>query len=252
MGDRMTKNKKWIYTVLAALFWLAVWQILSMAVGSRVILPGPCDTIKALSRLVTETSFRQAVGNSFLHIITGFLCAVVTGILAAVASYRFLPVKVILSPLMRMIKAIPVASFIIMVLLWIRSSQLPSVISFLMVLPVIYVNVLTGIESTDTKLLEMAEVFRIGFAGKLRYIYIPAVRPHFIAAINVGLGFCWKSGIAAEVIGLTPNAIGTKLYESKLYLMTDELFAWTVVIVLVSVIFEKAVMAVLKRTTKSN
>ncbi len=239
-------GKKWIFAAVAVIFWLLVWQVLSLAVASKVILPGPVEVIRALAGLVIEASFWKTVGNSFLHIVLGFLCAVVLGVALAVLSYGFKPANILISPLMRLIKAVPVASFIILVLLWINSRQLPMVISALMVLPVIYINVLTGIESTDRKLLEMADVFRLNRSKKMKYIYLPAVRPHFISAINVGLGFCWKSGIAAEVIGLTPNAIGTRLYESKLYLMTDELFAWTVVIVLVSVAFEKIVMKLLK------
>ncbi len=246
-GDR---NKKVLFTAAAVIFWLLVWQILSVVTGSRVILPGPFDALKALFRLIPTASFWKTVGTSFLHIAAGFFCAVIAGTLLAAASYRFVPVKILFSPLMRLIKAVPVASFIILVLLWINSRRLPAVISFLMVLPVIYTNVLTGIEETDPKLLEMAQVFGLSNAKKLKYIYIPAVKPHFISAVNVGLGFSWKSGVAAEVIGLSPNAIGTRLYEAKLYLMTDELFAWTAVIVLVSVLFEKLVMRLLRAATE--
>ncbi|MBR5967526.1 MAG: ABC transporter permease subunit [Lachnospiraceae bacterium] len=247
MTERENKTKTIAYTAAAVIFWLLVWQVLSVATGSRVILPGPLDALKALFRLIPQLTFWKTVGNSFIHIAAGFLCAVAAGTLLAAASYRFAPVKILFAPLMRLIKAVPVASFIILVLLWINSRMLPAVISFLMVLPVIYTNVLAGIEGTDKKLLEMAEVFRLSRAKRLKYIYIPAVKPHFVSAVNIGLGFSWKSGVAAEVIGLSPNAIGTRLYEAKLYLMTDELFAWTAVIVLVSVAFEKAVMAVLKR-----
>jgi len=241
-----SKTKKAIYTAAAVIFWLLVWQVLSVATGSRFILPGPLDALKALFRLIPTLTFWKTVGHSFLHIVFGFLCAVILGTFLATASYRFVPIKYLFSPLMKLIKAVPVASFIILVLLWINSRQLPAVISFLMVLPVIYTNVLAGIEGTDPKLLEMAQVFRLNNAKKLKYIYIPAVKPHFVSAVNIALGFSWKSGVAAEVIGLSPNAIGTRLYDAKLYLLTDELFAWTAVIVLVSVAFEKIVMRLLR------
>ncbi len=116
-----------------------------------------------------------------------------------------------------------------------------------MVLPVIYTNVLQGIDGADPKLLEMASVFRMPFFRKVRYIYIPSVLPALVSAASVSLGFCWKSGIAAEVIGLPTGSIGEKLYEAKLYLMTGELFAWTAVIVLVSVVFEKLVMLLIRK-----
>lgn len=239
--------RKAIQLGIAVVFWLVVWVIVSRVVDSKVLLPSPGEVLKALGRLIVTGSFWKAVGNSFLHIVSGFIGAVAAGILLAVLSYRLTVLKLIISPVMRLIKAIPVASFIILILLWISSGALPFAISFLMVLPVIYVNVLTGIEGTDRKLLEMARVFRMKNINKVKYIFIPQITPYFLSACSVGLGFCWKSGIAAEVIGLSPSAIGRKLYDAKLYLMTDELFAWTVVIVIISVIFEKMVMLLLNR-----
>lgn len=176
-----------------------------------------------------------------------FFLAVGAGILFAVAASLSGLVRALLNPLLRLIKAVPVASFIILALFWLSTSRNLSVlISFLMVLPVIYTNVLQGIASTEPELLEMARVFRIPFGKRLRYIYIPAVLPYFVSACSVGLGFCFKSGIAAEVIGLPQNSIGAQLYEAKLYLMTAELFAWTAVIVMVSVVFEKLVMLLVR------
>ena len=250
MKGMKEKRRKMIFTVIAAVFWLLVWQLVSMAVGKRVILPGPADVVKALCNLAVTADFWRTVLNSFLHIAVGFAAAVVAGIGLAIISHIVVPVGILLNPVMRLIKAVPVASFIILILLWIRSEDLPAVIVFLMVLPVIYINVLTGIGGTDAKLLEMAKVFGFSRRAKLKYIYIPAVMPHFASAISIGLGFGWKSGIAAEVIALSPGAIGRKLYDAKLYLTTDELFAWTVVIVVLSVISEKAVMMIVNRIRK--
>jgi len=115
-----------------------------------------------------------------------------------------------------------------------------------MVLPIVYSNVYQGIIGADHKLLEMAKVFEIGGWKRIKAIYLPSVMPYFITAVSVGIGFCWKAGIAAEVIALSSGTIGKHLYEAKLYFMTNELFAWTVVIILVSVIFEKAIMYLLK------
>lgn len=245
---RMAKsNRKLLYGLIAAVFWLLVWQLVSMAVGSNVILPGPVRVVKALAGLIVTGDFWRTVGTSFMHIILGFIGAVAVGIALAILSAACTPVEIIVTPLMRLIKAVPVASFIILVLLWVSSGIVPAVISFLMVLPVIYINVLTGIGSADVQLLEMAKVFRMSSANKVKHIYVPAVTPHFVSAMSVGLGFCWKSGVAAEVIALSTGSIGRRLYDAKLYLMTDELFAWTVVIVVVSVVFEKIVMTVVKR-----
>lgn len=243
--------KKRILDISAAvIFWVVVWQLISMAVGSKVILPGPLGVIKCLGNMVVTADFWRTVGGSFVSIVSGFIIAVLTGVVLAVLSFVFRPAKLLISPMMKLVKAVPVASFIILILLWVNSKKLPTVISFLMVLPVIYINVLSGIESTDVKLLEMARVFKMSRHKIRKYIYLPAVKPYFISACSMGLGFCWKSGIAAEVIGLTSGSIGDRLYQAKLYLMTDELFAWTMVIVILSVGFEKIVMKITGKVLK--
>jgi NitT/TauT family transport system permease protein len=151
---------------------------------------------------------------------------------------------------MRIIKATPVASFIILALIWINSRNLSVLISFLMVVPVVYMNVLQGLHETDRKLLEMAKIFHITRRKMITSVYIPSVMPYLITSVTVGLGFCWKSGIAAEVIGRPSGSIGERLYEAKLYIMTKELFAWTFVIIIISVLFEKIVMLLLQLLKK--
>jgi NitT/TauT family transport system permease protein len=144
---------------------------------------------------------------------------------------------------------VPVASFIILALLWVRGGNLSICISFLMVLPIIYNNMLAGFTRVDKSLLEMAAVFRLSNMKKIKYIYIPQVLPYFTAACTTSLGLCWKSGIAAEVIGMPAGSMGNRLYETKLYMDTPEMFAWTVVIVIISFVVEKGFLWLLDKIT---
>ena len=258
--EKQTKKKAagWIKSAAAVLFWILLWQVLVLWLdyksdmpAGNILVASPLETIKMLGVLVRTTEFWSAVGYSFVKIAGGFFLALLAGVLCAVLASVSGVIKALLNPILRLIKAVPVASFIILALFWLSSSNnLSILISFLMVLPVIYTNVLQGIQSTEKELLEMATVFRIPMGKRIRYIYIPAVMPYFVSACSVGLGFCFKSGIAAEIIGLPDGSIGERLYDAKLYLLTEELFAWTVVIVLVSVLFEKAVMLLVKAVAR--
>jgi NitT/TauT family transport system permease protein len=183
--------------------------------------------------------------------VIGFILALIAGTSLAALSYRFRIVEDLVSPLMKTIKAMPVASFIILALVWIRSKNLSVLISFMMVVPMIYSSVYQGLAVADEKLLQMARVFRVGLLHKVTGIYIPSVKPFFLTAVTVGLGFCWKAGIAAEVIGAPVGSIGAKLYEAKLYLMTKELLAWTIVIILISMMFEKVVVLLIQSERRS-
>lgn len=233
------KALKYGFSLGAIGFWLVFWEILCRRINQDIFLPSPLAVIEEMFRLCQSLEFWRTIATSSFRIILGFLLALVMGILLAVGAYKSRPVSELITPVMKVIKTMPVASFIILALLWVKERNLSVLIAFLMVLPMIYSNVLQGLRAADPKLLEMAKVFRLSRRKVVTAIYIPSVMPYFTAAVSVGIGFSWKAGIAAEVIGTPANSIGKNLYEAKLYLMTKELFAWSVVIILISVIFEK-------------
>ena len=227
----------------AVAFWLLVWQVGSMVLDRtmqvNLLLPSPVTALLRLGELALTSAFWRSVGQSFLRIIGGFLLSCLMASLLAVPASRWNRVRELMGPLVATIKAVPVASFIILALFWLNSRSLALFISFLMVFPPVYLNVLEGIRQTDKKLLEMARVFRVPLWRRIRGIYLPAVMPYFRTAVSLGLGLCWKAGVAAEVIGLPTGSVGEQLYNAKVYFMTGDLFAWTAVIVVVSVLFEK-------------
>lgn len=242
----MKKTKKSRLAQLAAVgFWLVVWQIAAMVIGQEVFLVSPLQAIGTLLELLPQADFWQRVGFSAGRILLGFGLGAVSSVVLAVAAERWAWVETLLSPVMQLVKATPVASFIILALVWVSGSSLSILISFLMVLPVLYGAVRTGIESVDGQLLEMAEVFRLPLSRRVRAIWLPAVLPAFRQGCSVALGICWKSGVAAEVIGLPDGSIGDALYRAKITLSTGELFAWTFVIILLSAAFEKLFLMLL-------
>ena len=229
----------------AVVIWLLVLQVASMVLASDILLVSPIKVIARLSELIVTSKFWLAILFSFLRIVGGFVAALGLGILFAGLSKRFLRFRQLITPLIALIKSVPVASFIILALIWFSSKNLSVLISFMIVFPVVYTNVLGGIEEVDTKLIEMAKVYRLSNVRKLRYIYFPQVFPSIRTACSLGLGMCWKAGIAAEVIGMPLGSVGERLQQAKIFLNTPDLFAWTLVIVVISVVFEKVFLLLL-------
>lgn len=223
----------------AVAIWLLLWQLASMAVGLPLLLPSPLAVLLRLGQLCTGADFWLTVASSLLRILLGFLLGVLFGTALAGLCWRFRLIDVLARPLLGVLKSTPVASFIILALVWVKTTWLATVISFIMVLPLIYANVREGIDSADRQLLEMAQVFRLSRRKTFRYCYLPAILPFFLSAISSALGFAWKSGIAAEVLGRPARAIGSQIYDSKIYLETPDLFAWTLVVILLSVLLER-------------
>lgn len=232
---------------IAVALALLVWQGAAMAVGLDPLLPSPWQVACRLWSVWREPGFFATVAFSLLRISGGFALGLVLGVLLAVAAGRLRVLELLLWPYVTAIKSVPVASFIIICLIWMSTRQLAVFISFLMVFPVIYSNTLQGIKSADGALLEMARVYRVPFSRRLGYIYAPQVKPFLLSGCSVALGMSWKSGVAAEVIGVVGGSIGERLYEAKVYFQMTDLLAWTVVIVVCSVGFEKLVLWLLRR-----
>ena len=229
------------------LLWLGIWQITATFIHNPIMLVGPIEALQTLWGLLPSGDFWISIYQSFLRISIGFLTAFMIGLLLGSLAYHIPFVKELLEPPMLFFKSVPVASFVILALIWAGSRNLSIFIAFIVVLPVIYVNTLAGLQSTDPKLLEMAVVFRMPVWRKIRFIYLPALVPHLVSGCRIALGMSWKSGAAAEVIGLPEHSIGEHLYMAKIYLETADLFAWTLVIILVSAVFEQIVLFLISR-----
>lgn len=243
--------KRWARRLLPVAFWLVVWHAASIAIGHDILLVSPLDAGARLVELAGEEEFWASIGLSLSRIAAGFASALAAGTVFAAASARLPLMRDVLAPLVATVKSVPVASFVILVLIWVSSEHLSVAISFLMVFPIVYTTMLEGIEQTDRDLLEMADIFGVGRLDRLRFIYASQVLPYFQAACSLSLGMCWKAGIAAEVIGLPATSIGEHLYEAKVYLATSDLFAWTFVIICISILgeaaFTKLIGAVVRR-----
>ena len=240
-------QNKYLNNAFIIIFWLIVWQIAAMAVNQAILLPKPVMVGKTLLRFLGESEFWLAITHSLLKIMLGFFLAMILGSGLAFLGAKFSFVHQLIYPILSIIKATPVASFIILALIWIKSTNLSTFIAFLMVLPMFYANIYQGLKNVDVKLLEVAKVFGLNKRRTFREVYLPSLKPYLISTCTISLGFAWKSGVAAEVIGLPAKTIGNQLYYAKVYLQTDELFAWTAAIIVLSIFLEKLLLKILKK-----
>lgn len=223
-------------------FWLIVWQIASLVIDQEILLVSPFSAIKRLVELSFEGYFWMSVFNSWMKILLGFVLAFIIGFLLAYLSSTVEIIRNFLEIPINVIQAVPVVSFIILCLIWIDSKNLSIFISFLMALPIIYRNISSGILNIPKELTDVVKVFDVGIYRKFRYIYVSELYPSIKSSIKIAFGLCFKAGIAAEVIGLPKNTMGEYLYNSKVYLNTSDLFAWTIVIVVISIVFQKLII----------
>lgn len=238
---------KLIKCVIPPVFWLGVWQLAASWVGMDLLLPSPLSVGTVLVHLVRTSAFWLTALSTLGRIFGGLLLGCLLGGLLAGLTYRFRWAELLLAPAVRVIRATPVVCFILLVYLWVARTRIPGVIAALMVLPVVWSNLDTGLRATDPQLLELARAYRFSAWKTVRLIYLPSLRPYWSSGFLTALGLAWKSGVAAEVIGLPSKTIGNQLYYAKVYLQTDELFAWTAAIIVLSIFLEKLLLKILKK-----
>ena len=233
--------------LLPLAFWLLIWQLAALGVGKPLLLPGPGAVLHTLTQLLPTGTFWRIALTSLGRIVLGFLGGVLAGSALAALTAALPLADWILSPAVRLIRAVPVASFILLVLLWVPTGRVSVLIAGLMVLPVLWGAVGQGIRSVDPLLLEAARAYRFSRRRQLGLVYLPSLLPHFAGGCRTALGLAWKAGVAAEVLCVPRVAIGTQVYYAKLYLETESLFAWTAVVAVLSLGLEKGLDLLLAR-----
>ena len=231
-------------------FWLFIWDILSLLVNNAYFLPSVSDALRALCALVVTGTFYKVVSLTVLRVLLGLFLGTVFGIIFAALSHRFKVLNMLISPLISIIKATPVATIIIILWVMLSGDFLSVFIAFLMVMPIVWQNLIDGFDSIDETLIEVATLYEFSFTKKLKTLIFPTLKQFLIPAIITSVGLAWKSEIAAEIIAYTKNSIGQQINDAKYIYDSATVFAWTLVIVLMSIILEKATRAMLTRCKK--
>ena len=223
-----------IMKLAAIFFWLLIWHIISVTVDMQILLPSPISVFEKLVELASTEKYWISVALSFSKIILGIVSGTVIALVFAILTAKVNIFNHLLSLPLNVIKSTPVASFIIMALVWVKSANLAAFVTAVMVIPIVWSNMHEGISTVDKKLVEVGKCYNFTQKKFINYIYLPHLRPFFISSLTSAAGLGWKAGIAAEVIASPKNAIGAYLNDAKVYLETEEMFAWTITIIVLS------------------
>ena len=232
---------------MVAAFWLGVWAIVAYRFGKPLLFPSPLSVLTTLGELLQTKEFYLITAKSIDNILFGTLSAIFCACVLAIVTSHIRLVRELIHPIMAVVKATPVASFIILMLLFLGPVKVPAFITFLIILPVVWTNLDQGIASIDKQLSEVAKMYRFSFAKRIRVLILPSLKPYFLSACKTSIGLAWKAGVAAEIIAMPKGTIGTQIGEAKLYIMSAEMFAWTLTVVLLSLVIEFGVSYLFKK-----
>ena len=249
--NEKTIAKKSLSIIISVIVWLLIWEILSRIISVEFIFPGVLKTAKALWLLIFNSSFWKTVFYSMFRILLGFMLGVFTGIIISLLCQIFKSIRSFVSMGMTVIKSTPVASIIMVMWVIIGSAWLPALIALLMVAPIIWQNLTNGFDSVDKNLEEVCDIFEFSKLKRFRVLTLPALMKFFVPAVLTSMGLAWKSGIAAEIISYTKNSIGKSIFDAKNYFEGDVMFAWTITVIVISLIFEHLIRYLLRRFSQN-
>ena len=225
--------------VASLLLFLAVWHAQALRFSEGIAVAAPSDALRALLRLAHTGAFWSALTSSAAHVMGGLLLALLVASPAAALCFYSRTAEFLMAPFLAFMKSVPIAAVAILLLILFSSGGIALAVVVVVAFPILCTALLTGARAADAKLVEMARVFRWSGLKQWRWLFLPAARPHLEGALRLSSGMAWKAGVAAEVIGVPPDSIGEALYRAKVFLATDELFAWAAVIMLLGAAAEQ-------------
>lgn len=237
-------------TVLSICILIIVWKIISQIVDSEIILPSPEKTFEQVALILKSDDFFRIIMTSMKRGLIGFFLSSVLGVITGIITGMNKFIEKMLEPFLIIIKSTPVMSIILLSLIWFETENVPIFVGFLIMFPILCINVSEGIKNIDQDLIQVAKMYGAKDFRIVLEIYLPSIAPFLVSGISTGMGIGWKAIIAAEVLSQPKYGIGMSLYTSKIYIETADVFAWTMIAIIVSFLFEKGIRIVEKKLVR--
>jgi len=224
--------------MLSIFFLFLVWIIASAIVGNDLLLPNPQAVFIAFGKIFIDTDSLSVIFSTILRLLVGLLVASFFGFLLGVIAGFKENIAKFLNPLVTILRTIPVISITVILLIMFGFSLTPYIITFLMLFPLIYQGTYGAITNIDRELIDVYKLEDNNFFTGLTHCYLPLISKDIRTALLQSLGLGIKVLVMAEYLAQTKNSIGEELYLAKVNLQYDEVFAWTLLLILLALLFE--------------
>lgn len=236
MKTFITKHK--LISILAVIFLIGIWQLVSMIAGSSHIFPSPSQTLIAFVEIIRSETFIPSIGSTIIRGIIGFIIALILAFMLGIPAGMSRSVFLFINPILVSIRSTPVISIILLAIIWLGNQRVPVFIALLTMFPIICGNIIEGIRNVDKSLIEMGGVYKVGKRKILTGISIPSIIPFLTGGISNALGFGWRAIIIGEVLSQPSMGIGSRMQDAQTFLMVSDLIAWTLIAIIISSVFE--------------
>lgn len=246
----MKSSASWVTLVGQRLVLLAVFLVIWWLASQRMpsfVLPGPLKTWQALESLWRGDSLLHDIGITFSRVLSGFLLATVVGTVFGLALGASRLLAQFFEPLLAVFNTVSSAIWAIFAIIWFGISGATTIfVVFMTAMPLILTNVWQGAQTVDAQYVELARSFRMSRRQTLFKIYLPTILPYFFSGARLAFGFGWRVSLVAETLGAS-DGIGYRLRQAGDLVQTDQVFAWTLMLVAMMLLLEGGLLKPLER-----
>ena len=239
--------KKSILIILSITILLLAWQLLAMLVRLPDLVPSVPRLLSTLAALFASGSFYQSVMATVLRGTIGMSISLMAAVGVSFLFYKCEWMYELFRPLLAIMRAIPVISFILLALIFLNAESIPLIIAFLTMFPLLTENLTKGIRSRRKELSIMARQFKIGRWNRLTQVTYPQLKPFLYSGLASASGFGWRAIIMGEVLAQCSPGIGGEMKQAQVFIAVPELIAWTVIAILISYLFDRGISWLAKR-----
>lgn len=246
----MHKSRRTLSLIVQRLILLAIFVLLWLLAARNMpafVLPGPEKTFNALLMLWRNDTLLRDIGVTFSRVVSGFLLATVVGTLAGLALGASRRLAQFFEPLLAVFNTVSSAIWAIFAIIWFGISNATTVfVVFMTSMPLILTNVWQGAQTVERQYVELARSFRMSRVQTLLKIYLPTILPYFFSGARLAFGFGWRVSLVAETLGAS-DGIGYRLRQAGDLVQTDQVFAWTLLLVSLMLLLEGGLLKPLER-----
>lgn len=220
---------------------LGVWWVLALGVP-HYILPGPARVWNSLMQISANGDLWSNLGITLGRVGAGFILATVIGLPLGILFGANRRLGEFFEPVIPVMNTVSSAIWAIFAIIWFGVSNATTVfVVFMTAMPLIITNVWQGTRTVSADFIELAHVLRMPSWKVMVKIYLPTILPYFFSGARLAFGFGWRVSLVAETLG-SSSGVGYRLRQAADLIQTDQVFAWTLTLVVMMAALEMGVL----------
>lgn len=245
MNNSITiKKRDYIFITLGIITIFLIWLFASLIINNEIALPSIGKVFIALKNLSLTGNTYIILLYTLLRIIISLILGILFGIVLGVLSAFYDWFYYFISPFIKIMRALPIASIILIILILFGYRGFgdltfsPIIVTLLLVIPLVFEAVYRGIKNIDVDLINVGRLYTKNKFDMAKRVYIPLIRNELSIAIVQSVGLSFKAMVMAEYVSQTQTSIGYSLLNAKANLDYNYVFAWTIILIIISILIE--------------